>query len=116
MHKEPSFQIQPSKPNRERLIEERMEKLSLALEDPIIRAQEMKKLDEIFNPSEHIPTERINGQLVEKNDAVVKLLKSCVKNRAVTLGYDDKLNKLVDRINLDRPILQKEKIKLILFE
>jgi hypothetical protein len=51
------------------------------LNDPIFRAGEKKKLEEILNPPEAIPTEKINGSLVEKNDPTVKLTKICVKGR-----------------------------------
>ena len=44
------------------------------------------------------------------------MLKSCLRGRQVQNENEAMLNKLVERINLDRPILQKEKIKLILFE
>jgi hypothetical protein len=47
---------------------------------------------------------------------VVKMLKSCLKGRQTKIDFESKLQKLVERINLDRPILQKEKIKIILFE
>jgi hypothetical protein len=61
-------------------------------------------------------TEEIAGYTVSKADASVKMLHTCVKARASKADKEAKLQKLVDRINLDRPILQKEKIKLILFE
>ena len=44
------------------------------------------------------------------------MLKSCLKGRQTKIDFESKLSKLVERINLDRPILQKEKIKIILFE
>jgi hypothetical protein len=41
---------------------------------------------------------------------------SCVKARKTQAEQEKKLVDLVERVNMDRPILQAEKIKLILFE
>jgi hypothetical protein len=56
------------------------------------------------------------GVKVHKDDQVVKVMKECVRGRQSIHENEKKLKQLLDRINLDRPILQKEKIKLILFE
>ena len=66
--------------------------------------------------NEDYPVERIRGQIVDKQDNVVKMLKTCMKGRQKKIDFADKLSKLVVRINLDRPILQKEKMQIILFE
>lgn len=41
---------------------------------------------------------------------------SCVKAHKTQAEQEKKLVDLVERVNMDRPILQAEKIKLILFE
>jgi tRNA splicing endonuclease len=58
----------------------------------------------------------VAGQRVSKADKVVKMLATCKRIRDSREQKEIKLKKLVERINLDRPILQKEKIDLILLE
>jgi len=41
---------------------------------------------------------------------------TCKRAREMHLSKQTELKKLLERVNLDRPILQQEKIKLILFE
>jgi len=53
---------------------------------------------------------------VNKRDCTVKMFHSCVKARKTQAEQEKKLVDLVERVNMDRPILQAEKIKLILFE
>ena len=61
-------------------------------------------------------TQIINKVEVLRKDAVVKMYNTCQKARQTYIQQDWELKKLLERVNLDRPILQKEKIKLILFE
>lgn len=65
----------------------------------------MKKLTEMLNFDKEPPVERMNGVVVEKDDPVVKILRTCIKKNKSQASYEEKLKRLVDRINLDRPIL-----------
>jgi len=47
----------------------------------------------------------ISGNLVEKNDPVVSMLASCKKGRVVQAQLEHDLQKLLERVDLDRPIL-----------
>lgn len=53
---------------------------------------------------------------MSNSDSVVQILNTCIRARESQQTKEGLLNKLVDRINLDRPILQSEKINLILYE
>lgn len=99
-------------------IEERINKLQRVMADPIARQFEINKLDDMqtIKQLNQQPTQKIGGQVCFKNDKVVKLLGVCKKRRQSIIETDKNLKKLVERVNLDRPILQKEKIQLILFE
>ena len=59
---------------------------------------------------------KIGKTEVAKNDSVVKMLDTYNRARQSRTDSQNNLDKLIDRINLDRPIMQKEKIDLILLE
>jgi len=42
-------------------------------------------------PKQEYPTEMIRGKLVEKQDNVVKMLKSCVRGRQMKIDFENKL-------------------------
>jgi hypothetical protein len=67
-------------------------------------------------PTEKKITQLIHGKEVLNKDAVVMMYQACKRAREVQLEQQTELTKLLERVNLDRPILQKEKIKLILYE
>ena len=79
--------------------------LNKILDDPIVRAQEVKKVNQMLVVDKTPPAEKINGVIVEKTDPVVKMMRTCIKSKKSQGYYEEKLQKLVDRINLDRPIL-----------
>ena len=76
----------------------------------------LKQIDDKTKFREAITTERIGKTEVNKKDCTVQMLHSCVKARKTQSEQEKKLVDLVERVNMDRPILQAEKIKLILFE
>jgi hypothetical protein len=53
---------------------------------------------------------------VEKNDDVVALLCAIQHGRKKKMESDTALKKLINRIDLDRPILAQEKMKFIMLE
>jgi hypothetical protein len=48
---------------------------------------------------------KIAGQIVQKNDPVVKMLETYKKAKNTKEHNQQSLSKLIDRINLDRPIM-----------
>jgi len=81
-----------------------------------MRNQVLKQIDDQTKYKEPNTTERIGKTEVNKRDCTVKMFHSCVKARKTQADQEKKLVDLVERVNMDRPILQAEKIKLILFE
>lgn len=58
----------------------------------------------------------LNGIKVDKGDRALPLLDAIKTAKQRQTQHEGKLNKLIERINLDRPVLQSEKIRLILEE
>lgn len=96
----------------------KMQRIAKMIEDPVTRANEIEHLGEIISPrsKEGPPMTKINGVSVQKNDIVVKLLQTCVDRRTLKHTHKKSQQRLMDRISLDRPTLQNEKMQLILFE
>ena len=53
---------------------------------------------------------------MDKGDRALPLLDTIRTAKQRQTQHEGKLNKLIERINLDRPVLQSEKIRLILEE
>lgn len=51
------------------------------LEDPVVRQNECRKIDELINPKKHLPTDIVAGRVVDKSDPVVTMLDSCKTGR-----------------------------------
>ena len=93
-----------------------MQRICKMLEDPVTRQHECRKIDELINPKKHLPTDIVAGMVVDKVDPAVTMLDSCMTGRRQQKQLEEEQKKLVDRVDLDRPILQQEKIKLIMME
>lgn len=90
--------------------------LSEVLESTTRRQSEFKQIDEEMNPSSIEKTKVIGGVTVDKADNVVQLLSKIHKGRNRKMQIEQKLKKLITRIDLDRPILAQEKMKFIMQE
>jgi hypothetical protein len=70
----------------------------------------------MLNPKKSEITKTIAGEVVDKRDDVVQLMLTLQKARSKKMLNEDKLAKLIKRIDLDRPILAQEKMKFIMLE
>ena len=70
----------------------------------------------MLNPKKSEITKTIAGEVVDKRDDVVQLMLTLQKARSKKMLNEDKLAKLIKRIDLDRPILAHEKMKFIMLE
>lgn len=86
------------------------------MEDPVARTAEFKNIEKLINPGVVETTKVLSGEVVDKNDQSVVVLESCQTMNRQRRQQEDEQRKLVERVDLDRPILQQEKIKLIMKE
>ena len=86
------------------------------IDNPRCRDEENNKIENIINPKQTSLVENIGGQECDKNDPVVRMLNTCKRQGTSRKTIKDNMNKLMDRVKLDRPILQREKIRIIMME
>lgn len=63
----------------ERKAQEKLAILQKCLESNEVRENEKHKIDLIVSPTHAIPTMKIGGQIVQKNDSVVRMLETYQK-------------------------------------
>jgi hypothetical protein len=81
-----------------------------------LRVSEKHKISSVITPLLVQVTQKVGSHVVNPKDSVVKLLGTFKRGAETRAREQQTLNKLIDRINLDRPIMQQEKVDLILFE
>ena len=81
-----------------------------------MRQEENEKIKLMMNPVCYNPRKIISNIEVEKKDNVVEMLMSLKKSRKAKNQLQGNLKKLIERVDLDRPILAQEKMKYIMFE
>lgn len=88
----------------DRRAHERLEALDQFLDDTKLREEAKHRVDCMKHP-DHKPAFKIYNQEVDEADAVVKLFLAKQRAAEARTEAEDTLSKLIERINLDRPIM-----------
>ena len=70
----------------------------------------------VVNPKQVVPGFKIQGKEVDESDPVVKMVQTYKKAQETRKKSQQTLIKLIERVNLDRPLMLQEKMNMILRE